>query len=58
MYLYAPGMTCFLEPFPYAMDVGYHKSDVLVVAAVVVVDGCGVVVVIGILVLVPVEFML
>ena len=49
-------MTCFLEPFTYAMDVGNHNGDVLV--DVVVVSGCGVVVVIGILVLYPVEFML
>ena len=58
MYLYAPGVTCFPEPLPYTLNVGYHNGDVLVVVAVGVVSGCRIVVVIGILVLFPVEFVL
>ena len=58
MYLYAPGVTCCLQPFTYALNVGYHNGDVLVVVAVECVSGCRIVVMVGILVLFPIECVL
>ena len=58
MYLYTFGLTCLFKLFPYALNVGHHNGDVLVVVIVVVMCICRVPVRIGILVMLPNEFVL
>ena len=58
MYLYTPGVTCFIKLFPNALNVGYHNGDVLVAVVVAVVSVCRIVVVVEILVMFLVEFVL
>ena len=55
MYLYAPAVTCFLKFVHYALKVWYHNGDVLVIVVVAVISVCRVPVLVGILVMLPVE---
>ena len=51
-------MTCLLKLFPYALNVGYHNGDVLMIVVVAAISVSRVPVVVGILVLLSVELVL